>query len=56
MPLQPDQSGMFNPNYISTTHDHFMPKNVDKDATDLYIPDWVKMDRHVTLSISFLIK
>jgi len=38
---------MFNPNYISTTHDHFMPKNVDKDITDLYIPDWVKMDRHV---------
>ena len=38
---------MFNSNYLSTTHDHYCPKNVDKDTCELFTPDWVKMDRHV---------
>lgn len=36
-----------NPNYLSTTHDHFGPKNSPADATNLYQPDWVRLDRHV---------
>jgi hypothetical protein len=42
-----DQTRMLNPNYISTTHDHFRPQNVPADATKLYQPDWVRLDRHV---------
>jgi hypothetical protein len=38
---------MLNPNYISTTHDHFKPKNVPTDITQIYQPDWVRLDRHV---------
>jgi hypothetical protein len=38
---------MMNPDYISTTHDHFRPKNVTTDMTNLYQPDWVRLDRHV---------
>jgi hypothetical protein len=38
---------MLNPNYLSTTHDHFGPKNVSSDTTKLYQPNWVKLDRHV---------
>lgn len=38
---------MLNPNYISTTHDHFPPKNGPGDAVQLYQPDWVRLDRHV---------
>lgn len=36
---------MFNPLYMSTTHDTYKPKNVDRDITELYQPDYVKMDR-----------
>ena len=36
-----------NKTYISTTHDHFNPKNVQKDSSKLYQPDWVQLDRHV---------
>ena len=38
---------MLNPHYISTTHDTYMPKNVNKDQTELFQPKWVKMDRQV---------
>jgi len=46
-PAEPDQSRMLNPNYISTTHDHFPPKNAPGDAVHVYQPDWVRLDRHV---------
>jgi hypothetical protein len=42
-----DQSRMLNPDYISTTHDHFQPKNVGIDVVQLHQPDWVRLDRHV---------
>lgn len=43
----PDQTRMLHPDYLSTTHDHFGPKNIPKDTTTLYQPNWVKLDRHV---------
>lgn len=33
--------------FLSTSHDHFNPKNVPKDTSKLYQPDWVYLDRHV---------
>lgn len=47
LPQEPDQSRMLNPGYLSTTHDHFGPKNVAKDTTTLYQPNWVRLDKHV---------
>ncbi|EGR31837.1 hypothetical protein IMG5_100900 [Ichthyophthirius multifiliis] len=41
----PDQKGMFHPDYMSTTHDVYRPKNVPEDIVDLYQPSYVKMDR-----------
>jgi len=38
---------MFNPNYMSTTHDTYRPVNVPNDVTELYQPSYVKMDRQV---------
>ena len=32
---------------VSTMHDHFNPKKVAKDTSQLYQPDWVHLDRHV---------
>lgn len=32
---------------VSTSHDHFNPKNVARDTSQLYQPDWVALDRHV---------
>ena len=32
---------------LSTAHDHFNPKNVNKDSSQLYQPEWVHLDRHV---------
>ncbi|CAD8191366.1 unnamed protein product [Paramecium octaurelia] len=47
-PIQiPPQTGMFNPDYMSTTHAMHLPKNVNNDSEELYQPSWVKMDRHV---------
>ncbi|KAL4485443.1 hypothetical protein ABPG72_008311 [Tetrahymena utriculariae] len=43
----PSQKGMFNPNYMSTTHDTYRPVNCPSDITELYQPTWVKMDRQV---------
>ena len=37
---------MTNPNYLSTTHDHFAPKN-SEETSKVYQPNWVKLDRHV---------
>ena len=31
----------------STAHDHVNPKNVARDSSQLYQPDWVHLDRHV---------
>jgi hypothetical protein len=42
-----DQSRMLNPDYISTTHDHFQPKNAGIDVVQLHQPEWVRLDRHV---------
>lgn len=42
---EPDQYG--SKALVSTTHDHFNPKNVQKDTSQLYQPDWVQLDRHV---------
>ena len=41
---------MNNPKYMSTKHDSYRPKNLQgeiKDTTELFQPDYVKMDRHV---------
>ncbi|KAM3132970.1 hypothetical protein pb186bvf_014966 [Paramecium bursaria] len=47
-PIQvPSQTGMFHPDYMSTTHAMHLPKNVTNDSEELYQPSWVKMDRHV---------
>ncbi|CAD8213025.1 unnamed protein product [Paramecium octaurelia] len=43
----PSQTGMFNPDYLSTTHAMHLPKNSNNDSEELYQPSWVKMDRHV---------
>lgn len=46
---------MNNPKYMSTTHDTYKPKNLNgeiKDTTELFQPDYVKMDRHVFLKIN----
>jgi EF-hand domain-containing protein 1 len=32
---------------LSTAHDHFNPKSVARDTSQLYQPDWVHLDRHV---------
>ena len=37
---------MLNPNYTSTTHGTYIPKNSD-DPKELFQPKWVKMDRQV---------
>lgn len=42
-----DQTRMMNSNYLSTTHDHFAPKNVPEDSSKMYQPNWVRLDRHV---------
>lgn len=42
-----------NPNYISTTHDHFNAKNVPIDSNLLHQPDWVRLDRHVLRFFGF---
>ncbi|KRX06660.1 hypothetical protein PPERSA_13139 [Pseudocohnilembus persalinus] len=47
-PQIPDQTRMFNPNYLSTTHDSFKPKDLNgelQDATTRFQPDYVYMDR-----------
>ena len=36
-----------NTGLVSTMHEHFNPKNVQKDNSKLYQPDWVHLDRHV---------
>jgi hypothetical protein len=33
--------------YLSTSQEHFNAKNVPKDTSQLYQPDWVHLDRHV---------
>ena len=38
---------------VSTTHDHFNPKNVPKDTSKLHQPDWVHLDRHVLRFFGF---
>ncbi len=43
---------MNNPKYMSTTHDTYKPKSLSgeiKDSTELFQPDYVKMDRHVIM-------
>jgi hypothetical protein len=49
LPRQPEYNEPTNINqpYLSTTHEHFNPKNVSKDTSQLYQPDWVHLDRHV---------
>lgn len=42
----PDERGMLNPNYTSTTHGTFVPK-LGEDPKLLFQPKWVKMDRQV---------
>lgn len=44
---------MFNPDYLSTTHDHYKPKNIPFDQVELYQPSYVKMDRHVLRFFGF---
>lgn len=36
-----------NKTIVSTTHEHFNPKNTNRDTSQLYQPDWVHLDRHV---------
>lgn len=38
---------------VSTAHAHFNPKNVAKDSSQLYQPDWVHLDRHVLRFFGF---
>jgi len=49
LPRQPayQEPQVNNKNFVSTSHDHFNPKNVAKDTSQLYQPDWVALDRHV---------
>ena len=49
LPRQPDYVEPTNVNqpYLSTTHEHFNPKNTNRDTSQLYQPDWVHLDRHV---------
>lgn len=49
LPRQPsfEEPQVNNTPFLSTSHDHFNPKNVNKDSSKLYQPDWVYLDRHV---------
>ena len=42
-----------NKTLVSTTHDHFNPKNVSRDTSQLYQPDYVHLDRHVLRFFGF---
>jgi len=45
-PDGPDQSGALNPNYMSTTQSTYKP-TFTGEITELYQPNWVKLDRQV---------
>lgn len=49
LPRQPayQEPVVNNTPFLSTSHDHHNPKNVSKDTSQLYQPDWVALDRHV---------
>lgn len=49
LPRQPayEEPVVNNTPFLSTAHDHFNPKNVPRDSSKLYQPDWVYLDRHV---------
>ena len=48
----PDQSKALNPKYLTTTQDTYKPV-MGEDITEMYQPDWVKMDRHVLRFMGF---